>query len=101
MIFSIGDLVGKTEGEGAVQIRIYNILEDGTIVAIITKLDDFYSSNRLNGGQGSHGFVLGETLIFEKMEEDNRMWWIINYPSKRPWFILEIYDEIKKFEHYR
>lgn len=95
--FEVGDLIGDAERADTVQIKLVAV--SPTIVAEVTALGDFYSARRLTGEHGhSKGFVLGETLVFRFNGQD----WIIDRPLGRPWHILGITRQGKKFfEHYR
>jgi hypothetical protein len=97
--FRIGDRIGHTSGDGAVQIELTEVNEV-QIKATVVVLGDFYCSDHLTGEHDtSHGFVLGETLIFWRSTRDS---WNIGSPANKPWHIL--YRSIngdKTFEHYR
>jgi hypothetical protein len=94
-----GELVGWDDGDGAVQIRIVEVMQDGTITADVVKLGHFFSAQRLTGGRGnSEGFILGERLILGKTSPTS---WTINKPENRPWHTLGIHKGKKVFEHYR
>ena len=98
--FEVGDLVGTTEGDGAVQIRITEVDGD-RIVAQVCSLGNFYSITHLKGnarGTISEGFRLDEMLVFSKKGPYH---WVIETPGSRPWHILSLMNGVKTFEHYR
>lgn len=95
--FKVGDVVGQSTGDGAVQIELTEVSND-SITAKVIVLGDFYSTAHLTGSHNtSQGFVLGETLVFWREWADR---WNIDRPNS-PWHELCCSNGIKTFEHYR
>lgn len=91
----IGDVVGDTAGDRAVQIEItgfnYPADQESEVTAKVVKVGNYWSQD----------FEVGEELVLEYHGTSTTgvSWWTLVEPENKPWFDLFLADGRKYFEY--